>query len=505
VINEEDQTAGPALVDRDPSRPSGGEPSLRKRAIRSLLWSFGGVGIYQVLRFGFNLILTRLLLPQDFGLMALVDLFILGIHMFTDVGLGPSIIRSAQGDDPSYLNAAWSLQVVRGLGLWLGCCLLAWPVSVFYGTPALALLLPVAGVTALINGCNSTAIYACERHLTQGRLILMQLTSYLVSTLVILAWLFLIEPSVWGLVAGRLVGSTLELLGSHFFLGGNPCRFCWDTAVLREIFSFGKWIFLSTACTFLAEQADRLIIGRVTSLETLGVYNLAVQLAFAGKLLVDTITARVVFPLYSRLMQRGRSLHNAFLTIHPLAAGFGAFVSAGLISAGPSFIRCLFKPEYQAAGWILQLVAVGVWMTMLQGILGCLLWVVGRSRGQAAGNVTKLLTLPVFAWLGYHLDGFRGLILGFVAADLARYAVVVCCLRDHDLPILRIDLCLSALIAVAWLSATQGVSFLTLPDQRWLRFWAETLVVVVLWSGPAVLALWWRLSPAPAGSPKVQG
>ncbi len=105
--------------------------SVTGKVFRALIWSLLGFGTFQVLRFGFNLVLTRLLLPEVFGLMALVDLFIIGLHMFSDVGLGLSIVRSQRGDDPHYLNGAWSLQVVRGFCLWLGAAPWPglWPVS----------------------------------------------------------------------------------------------------------------------------------------------------------------------------------------------------------------------------------------------------------------------------------------------------------------------------------------------------------------------------------------
>ncbi|MFM6205833.1 oligosaccharide flippase family protein, partial [Planktothrix sp.] len=89
--------------------------SLSKKAIQGTIWTLFGYGGSQVLRFGGNLILTRLLVPELFGLMALVNTFITGLNLFSDVGIRPSIIRSQRGDDPEFLNTAWTIQVFRGL------------------------------------------------------------------------------------------------------------------------------------------------------------------------------------------------------------------------------------------------------------------------------------------------------------------------------------------------------------------------------------------------------
>ncbi|MFM6402608.1 oligosaccharide flippase family protein, partial [Planktothrix sp.] len=105
--------------------------SLSKKAIQGTIWTLFGYGGSQVLRFGGNLILTRLLVPELFGLMALVNTFITGLNLFSDVGIRPSIIRSQRGDDPEFLNTAWTIQVFRGLGLWIICLLITVPLAKF--------------------------------------------------------------------------------------------------------------------------------------------------------------------------------------------------------------------------------------------------------------------------------------------------------------------------------------------------------------------------------------
>jgi O-antigen/teichoic acid export membrane protein len=468
----------------------------------SLVWSLLGYAASQVLRFGFNLILTRLLMPEVFGLMALVDLFIIGLNMFSDVGLGTSIVRSHRGDDPHYLNSVWSVQVVRGFCLWIIACALASPAAAFYETPPLAYALSIAGLTAVISGFKSVSVFSCERHLSQGRLIVMNLGCYLLSTASILLWFLLVDVSVWGLIAGRLVGSALELVGSHYFLHGSRCRFVWDWAVVSEILHFGKWIFVSTACTFLTEQADRLIIAKTSSLATLGVYNLSFQLSLAARQLIQTIANRVVFPLYSRRFQQGASLGASFPSIHLGAAGFAAFLTAGLIGAGPAFIRCSFKPEYEAAGPLLQIVAVGGWITMLQTVSGCLLWVVGNSRAYAASNLIKLLAVPVCAWGGHRLAGLEGMIVGFVVAELMRYGVMLLALRDQGLPIFRYDLCLSVGITVTSLATAQTGFLFATPEQKWVQFLVEGTAITIFWLGLATLGRRWLLSRQPVRVPE---
>src|ERR687885_208624 len=111
--------------------------SLKNQALRGTVWTIAGYGASQVLRLGSNIILTRLLLPEFFGLMNLVNVFIIGLHLFSDVGLGPSVVQNKRGDDPDFLNTAWTIQVGRGIILWICSLILAWPVSQFYNEPQL--------------------------------------------------------------------------------------------------------------------------------------------------------------------------------------------------------------------------------------------------------------------------------------------------------------------------------------------------------------------------------
>jgi len=104
--------AGPKVVEGQLTT-SEAEAPTRRRMIQASFWSMGGFAIGQIIRFGANLILTRLLFPESFGLYALVTTFLLGLQMFADIGTGPAIVHSPHGDDERFLNTVWTLQTMR--------------------------------------------------------------------------------------------------------------------------------------------------------------------------------------------------------------------------------------------------------------------------------------------------------------------------------------------------------------------------------------------------------
>ncbi|OED50635.1 hypothetical protein AB838_01625 [Rhodobacteraceae bacterium (ex Bugula neritina AB1)] len=89
-----------------------------KRTLRSASWLMIGDGGPQALRLAFNLILTRILFPEAIGLMALVTVEAMALPLFSNVGLGPPGTQNKRGDDPEFLNTAWTIQVFRGFDLW---------------------------------------------------------------------------------------------------------------------------------------------------------------------------------------------------------------------------------------------------------------------------------------------------------------------------------------------------------------------------------------------------
>ena len=216
---------------------------LESAALRATLWTVVSYGAAQALRLVNSLVLTRLLVPAAFGQMTLVTTLIVGITLLSDIGLGPSIIQSARGDDPRFLNTAWTLQVLRGGALWLVALALAWPAAVFYHDRTLLTVLPVLALSMLVTGFNSTNLLTLSRHMGVRRLFAIDFSTQIVALVVTVAWAYL-YPSVWALVGGNMVSNLYRLALSHSskVTPGIRNRLQWDGESLEDILHFGKWI-----------------------------------------------------------------------------------------------------------------------------------------------------------------------------------------------------------------------------------------------------------------------
>jgi len=440
--------------------------TLKKQILRGSFWTLTGYGARQVVRFGSNLILTRLLTPDIFGLMALGNTFIIGLEMFSDIGVQPSVVRSPRGEDPSFYNTAWTLQVFRGFGLTLCCGAIAYPVARFYDTPELLWVVPLLGLTASIRGFKSTALFVRNRRMDVGPIVRLNLVVQIVivSTMAIWAWW---NPTIWALIVGNWLGAGLHVAASHRLNDLAPNRFAWEAEARKELLNFGRWIFISTALTFLASQADRLLLGRLLTLEQLGVYGIAFFLATSPVQIVNRMSNSIVFPAISQLANsisrqelRAKLLNKREPLL--LACAFGLSL---LIGFGDLAVGFLYDDRYRDAEWMLPLLSFGIWPVMLEQSVSGALLAYGKSNYIALATGLKFAYMLVALPLGFAVGGMPGAIVAIVFNDIPMYLAVTFGLARLNLSAyrqdLRLTLAFAGFLAIAF--ALRSVSGLPLP------------------------------------------
>ncbi|MBS1799378.1 MAG: oligosaccharide flippase family protein [Acidobacteria bacterium] len=400
--------------------------ALEKKAIRASVWSILEYGSNMGLRIVSSLVLTRLLAPAYFGEITLVMTLIVGINLLSDFGLAPSVIQSPQGDDPDFLNTAWTIQVLRGIGLWLIAIVITLPMAIFYHDPQLKLLLPILALSTLISSFNSTNLLTLSRHLGVRRLFAIDGSTAVVSLVVTIIWAYF-WPSVWAIVAGQIVSTTFRLIVSHIpaLTPGIRNTFCWDKKSLHSIVHFGKWILVGTAFFFFASQADRLILGRLISLTLLGVYGLAYQLSDVPRQIILALGGRVAYPFISKLIHmtmeefRAKYLYYRFYTLL-----LGSVLLSLMVVWGNLIILLLYDRRYHQAAWMIPILAVGLWHTLLYQTTAPVLFALGKPRYNAIGNAGYCIAMLVGLPLAFHFWGMTGAVIAVAAGDLPLYLVV---------------------------------------------------------------------------------
>lgn len=327
--------------------------TVSARALRgtgfSVLSAFGQHG----LRLISNLILTRLLFPEAFGIMALIQVILAGLAMVSTFGLRASVMQDPRGDEPDFLNTAWTLQAIRGCLLWILVCLVSKPVAEFYDEPILAQALPVAGLSLLIQGFFPTSVLTAQRNLQLGRFVVISFAAQIINlvTMTILAYVW---GTVWALIVGTVIHPCLMLAFYLKFLPGLRNRFLLEKRSVASIMTLGKYLFLSTIATYVINQSDRAVLGAFIPTDLLGVYSIGFALATLPWMLTQKVSNLVVFPLY-RMRPPAESRANQariFQARRSVAAGTLCLVSV-MALFGPQLIGLLYDERYALAGPII--------------------------------------------------------------------------------------------------------------------------------------------------------
>ena len=418
---------------------------LRDLVISASVWTVIGMALSNVLRLITNIILAKLLFPEAFGLMALVFIFVQGLQLLSDIGIGPSIIQHERGDEPTFLNTAWTLQILRGIMIWLCLLLIYKPAAQFYSEPMLLWLIPVVGFSAVIAGFESTARFTLNRHLQLKQLAMLEVGSQFAAVPVMVLWAY-ISPSVWALACGSLVTASVRVCWSHLLIKGQRNRLHWNTEAASAVIHFGKWIFISTAIGYFAEQIDRILLGKLIPLDVLGLYSIAFMLHRVPNDLVAQLGYKVMFPAVTKMLHLPRAeLRLRISRVRHKVLIVLAAAIALLAVTGDFLIWLLYDERYQSAGWMLQLLVIGLWPRILINTLGPALLALGKPNYFAYSSALRLVVLIVAIPIFHTLYGLFGVICVVAVGGLVDYIVESYGLWRHGLLLITQDLSMTVM------------------------------------------------------------
>lgn len=427
--------------------------SLGSRATRSGLWVGGGFFAQRALQFASNLILTRLLFPEAFGLMALSTVFLIGLAMFSDLGIKPAIIRDPRGNEPTFLNTAWTIQAIRGAALFVIGCLLAYPISLIYGQPILFPLLATLSATALIAGFTSVQMATAERDLDFKTVTIVQISGQAISIFIMVA-LAAVFRSVWALAAGNIIGAIVTVLLGHAMLSGHRHALRIENEAAKSLVHFGKWIFLSTIVTFLGGEGLRAIQAGFLTPAEFGILAIAYTIAAIPIELSLKLTAGIGLPALSEANRRDpQTLAGILHKFRKRVLTLSLTLVAAVVVSSEILVKLLYDSRYHAAGAFVVAITLSNAITLISSGYNNALLALGRSKlylwimAFAAG--ARLLGIIA----GFHFFGILGMIAGVGIANLATLAFVWPLAHKMQIINVKMDFAAIALIAaLTWVA-----------------------------------------------------
>jgi O-antigen/teichoic acid export membrane protein len=395
---------------------------LRRRIVRAGAWTVASHGVELSTRLLSNLIMTRLLFPDAFGMIAAATALIVGLQLVSDFGVRTVIIQSPRGEETDFLRSAWVFQCSRGIILWLILALVCLtlyvpfiqsviPGSSVFADPVFPAVAIVQGLTLVSTGLESTAISLSVRRLDFRPIFRLETLTRLVPLPVMIGWAHFM-PTVWAIVAGILAGNFARLLMTHYAFPGPAMAFVYQRDHIQEIVALGKWINLSSFATFVSSQSYTIVLGLLLPGSTLGLFYVAQMLSGAVENLLERLNAALSLPVLSEVIRENpaqlRDRYYRFrFPIDMIAAGSAGF----LLSAGSLIVRILYDPRYADAGVMLQILSIGLLIYPFQ-LIRSAFTAVAKANIVAWVSVLQAVSLIVCLSLGYYSYGIYGAIFG---------------------------------------------------------------------------------------------
>jgi len=377
--------------------------------------------IMNILRIGNTVILTRLLAPSDYGLMAIIMAIFFVITMVTDTGCQAFIVRHDRGLDRNFLDAIWTVHLLRGMANALVALILAEPLSRILGKPELAPLFSVAAISLAVDGAGSLSLLTALRNGMVRRLSVVDVTCSVIQLVAGLtaAWYL---RNAWAMVIATIAQSVARAICSYALFPGSTHRIRFDKDANIELWRFSRMIAASSTLTLIISQIDRLVLARLFSLQQFGVYSIAGSLSNAPTTIAQLYSGRIFYPVIAETWRSDPDgLRNAIYGMRGSVFYAYLLAAGGLIGAAPLVIGILYDPRYAGAATYLQLLAITTAMVMLTKPMNDALVAIGHVRATLEINFVRFGWLIVAGVCGYLALGPFGIVVALSLIEVPAY------------------------------------------------------------------------------------
>lgn len=400
---------------------------LGSRILRSTGWEVSGLVVQNLLRLCSNLIMTRILMPDAFGMIALASTVMSAIILSTDIGIHRSIIREPDGEDPHFLRVAWVVKILRNFivaVLVLFAAALLWLLQPYvsgedtiYARPEMVGLIAMVALVPILTGFVSTNFELAMRRIERKPIVIINLTAQVCSILAMVGF-SQYSPSVWALMCGMLINNVVVCVLSHFWLSGVSMRFEWDREIVQRLWLFGRWIMGSSLLNFISQNIDKILLAGFLGPISFGLYVIAQIWYLAGRTILFKIIDSVGYSALSEISRNRRdelpSLYRRFQNRLDLIC---LAMFAVTYAIGPKLIEVLYQSTYYDAGTYLQLMSIG-FLFIRSETLSQLVLSSGNSFSILVASSVRAVASTVLVPVGFWVLEIPGAIFGLMFAQL---------------------------------------------------------------------------------------
>jgi lipopolysaccharide exporter len=445
------------------------------------------------------IVLARLLVPADFGLVALATAVIAVLEVLGAFNFDIALIQ--RGDaDRSYFDTAWTFNLIVGFATAGALLALSVPTAHFYGDPRLAPIMQALALSPILDASQNIGVVVFRKELQFDREFKFLLAKKLIAVLTTIALAFSWR-NYWALVAGILVGRFFGTLISYVVSSYRP-----RLSLLRrvELFHFSGWLFVNNILSFVSNRVPDFVIGKIGGPATLGVYSLANEVSQLPTTELVAPINRAIFPAYVKLSEQKADLREGYLRVIGVIAALTIPAALGIAATAAVFVPLVFGDKWLQAILLIQVLAFYGVIQALQNNVSSVYYALGKPRITTGfALLYNLIMVPSLIFAALHWGSLGAACAMVIAMALVAPFNLATVFRLLELPA-------RAFVSIVWrpLFAGLGMAGLVLALKATLQSalpHLSDLVLLITLVPTGVLAYVllllaaWMLSGRPAG------
>jgi len=338
--------------------------SDKKLVAFGIFWNGVQLAVNQSFSFVVKLVLAKLLFPEQFGLVGMATVVTGFVQVINELGVGAALVqRSEKTLRPIHYHTTFWTGLAFSTVLFLIMCLGAGPVAAgFYKEPQLVRIIPVLSLGILFGSVNLVNRAQLARQMNFKRIALIDSVSRLSSGCLALLLAFM-GAGIWSLVFNS-VAPVMSAIPLYFKATGWKPRLAWNKQACKDVLGFGLFTTGSNMLSYLYNNIDYLLIGKLLSSSALGVYTLAFVLTDTFRSRIMTVVDRAVYPFYGKNQHDFATLKKYYLTIVQFNCIVVFPVMIFLCALGEPFLLNFFGSKWAGAIAPLQVLSIAVMFNM---------------------------------------------------------------------------------------------------------------------------------------------
>jgi lipopolysaccharide exporter len=353
--------------------PTGG---LKQSVFRGGVWLGAGSTTEQAFRFLRNMILTRILVPEAFGLMAIVLSATTLIQVMVDVGASQALIQNRKGSQESHVRAAWWLALTRSVGLYAIIYAAAPFIGRFYANGELTGLARIAMLSIVFEGAISPLAYVAVKEMKFRKWAAVANGGGIIGVAVAIGLSFVLRD-VWALAIGFLSENAARCILSFILCPWTP-RIPENLDAMRDLWKFSKGLVGLAFLNLIFIRADIFVLGKLYSAAQLGIYTLGIYLIQTPVVFITDILSQTLFPAFSRIQDDHERMNRILVKATSAIVLVGLPAVVFLVFCGRSLLTILYGHRYGEASTALAVAACAA----LCSILNALITIAFYAKGQ---------------------------------------------------------------------------------------------------------------------------